>query len=145
MTSLPVLRLIAVSDPGLFEHHLRQAGLTIVGRKDYDSLRRVTQDESVLSIATLLGEGVDDHLELTPLQKQLRDIADQAGYLVGLSEGLDQQPGAWPNPIRIALNASPEDEEPEAPAGGDQAAPGTPTPPDGGAPPPPGGAAPPPA
>lgn len=149
MPPLPVLKLIAASDPRLFEHHLRQAGLTIVGTKDRDPLRRGLQTESVLSIAAALTEDVDDTLEMTPYQRKLRDIAEQAGYLVGLVEGLDQMSGSWPNPIRNALRPQGGleggEKEEEAPAGGDQGAEGAPPPPDGGAPPPPGGAAPPPA
>ncbi len=146
--SMRALRLIATSDPSLFEHHLQQAGLTIVGRRDFDPLRGIIQAESVIAIASTLSEDVDDTMVLTSYQHQLRDLAEQAGYEVGLIEGLDQMPGSWPNPIRNALrpqgglkSGTEEKEEQAAPAGGDQGAP----PPDGGAPPPPSGEAPPPA
>lgn len=148
MPTLRVLRLIANSDPRLFEHHLRQAGLTIVGRRDRDPLRSTMQAESVLAIASTLSEDVDDTLVMTPYQRQLRDLAEQAGYEVGLIEGLDQMPGSWTNPIRNVLRAQgglKGGEEEKDPAGGDQTAEGAPPPPDGGAPPPPGGEPPPPA
>lgn len=150
MPPFTVLKLIAASDPALFEHHLRQAGLTIVGTKDRDPLRRELQTESVLSIAACLTEDADDTLVLTPYQRKLRGLAEEAGYLVGLVEGLDQMAGSWPNPIRNALRPQGglkggEEEEGEEAAGGEQGAEGAPPPPDGGAPPPPGGTAPPPA
>ncbi len=145
MPSLQILRMIANSDPNLFEHHLRQAGLTIVGRRDRDPLRNTFQAESVVAIASTIGEDIDETLVMTPYQLKLRNLAEQAGYEVGLVEGLNQMPGTWPDPIhnelRIKGGLKDEDEE-EAPAGGDQTAEGAPPPPDGGEPP--GGAAPPP-
>lgn len=144
MPSFQALKLMASADSRLFEHHLNQAGLTIVGRKDNNPLRRSMQAESVLSIAASLTEDVDDTLVMTTYQRQLRNLAEQEGYFVGLSEGIDQMPGSWPNPIRNALRPGKEEEE-EAPAGGDPAAEGAPPPEEGGAPPPPGGTAPPPA
>lgn len=145
MPSLRVLALIGHSDPHLFEHYLKQAGLTIVGIKDHDPLRKEMQVEAVYSIASGMTESVDDQLVMTPYQRKLRDLADDCGFLVGLTEGMDQMPGTWPNPIKAMMNADEEEEE-AAPAGGDQAAPAAPPPPGGGTPPPPppGGGTPPP-
>lgn len=143
MPSFRVLALIARSDPRLFEHHLKQAGLTIVGEKNYDPLRNEMQAEAVHSIASGMTEDADDQLVMTPHQRKLRNLADDCGFLVGLTEGMDQMAGTWPNPIKVMMNTDEEEEE-EAPAGGDQTAPGAPPPEAGGAPPPPGGAAPPP-
>lgn len=134
MPRLRILKLIAASDPNLFEHHLRKAGLTIVGWKDGDPLRRTLQNESVLSIATTMTEDVHDTLVMTTYQQQLQEIAEAAGYLVGFSEGLDQMPGTLPNPIRNVLRpvGGLKDTKEETPADEEAAAP----PPDGAAPPP---------
>lgn len=111
MPSLQALRLIASSDARLFEHCLRRAGLTIVGRLNTDPLRNSLQAESVLAIASTLNEDVDDLLVMTRYQQKLRDIAEQNGYMVGLVEGLDQMPGTWLNPIKIMMKGDNDDNE----------------------------------
>ncbi len=94
-------------------------------------------------MATNLTDDAHDIIEMTTLQKQLRNLAEQHGYIVGLIEGLDQMPGTLPNPIRSALKFNNKDEKKPAGAG-DPTSDGAPPPPDGGAPDAQGGTPPPP-
>lgn len=144
--NLRALRLIVTSDPNLFEHHLNRAGLTIVGFVDRDPLRKQLQSESVYNIAAQLTDDIDIGVTMTRAQKQLQELAESAGYLVSLIEGLDQMPGTLPNPIKSMLNAGDEEEEAPEPEGEEGAPPGDPGaggPPPGPGGPPPGGGMPP--
>lgn len=144
--SIRAISQYAHSDPARFEAHLNRAGLVIVGRKDFDPLRRSIQQEAVGVIAGCMGEDVDDAPRMTPYQEVLAGIAESAGYLVTLDEGMNQMPGTWADPVIQALRHGDDegDEQPGGDGAGGEGEEGAPPPDAGGAPPPPGGAPPPP-
>jgi hypothetical protein len=108
MTPLRIARLFANSDQALFNHCLSEAGLAIVGKRGRDPLRKNVQPSTILAMASAMTEDIHDLVELTPHQRALRTIAEQAGYVVALAEGLNQMPGTLPTPIRSLLRAEPE-------------------------------------
>lgn len=155
MIPLRVARLFANSDPALFRQTLAEAGLAVVGRRNTNPLSKNVQPSSIMAMASTMTEDVNDHTELTAYQRALKTLAEGHGYVVALSEGLNQMPGTLPTPIRSLLRAEPE--PPPEDGGGEEggeeddgndvtvnAGGGAPPPPGGGgAPPPPGGGAPP--
>jgi len=106
-----VISIIAVSDRPLFEHILKQNGLYIAGLQNIDPLESHIQPSLITSIASALVENINDHVELTPYQNNLKNIAEKAGYVVAIDEGLDQLPGTDCNPIATELRHPKEDEE----------------------------------
>ncbi len=135
MPPLRILRLFAAGDPLLFEYYLTQAGLSIVGHRHSNPLEYSIQTEAVLGIAASLNYDIHDYTALTPTQQTLQNLAEEFGYLVALTEGLDQQPGTLPNPIKRMLHGDKEDDEGEEEEAPEEGADGTP--PGEGAPPPP--------
>lgn len=116
MISNNALLLIVKSDLRLFEHHLKQAGMRLIGRKTRDPLLNSLTAEDIAGIASQLNYDIDDPVDYTSYQRQLIAIAERAGFVVGLNEGLDQMPGSWSNPVRNMLRAKEEPEPEQAPA-----------------------------
>lgn len=80
---LPSLRVmgIAKSDPSLFESLMAQAGFRIV-RRDNDPLNTNVQEEAVMAVASAITEDTQYGVRLSPYHRQLKTLAEQAGYVV---------------------------------------------------------------
>ncbi len=114
--SLKTMAVIANGDPYLFEHMMEREGLVIVGRQSENPLDTLTQNESVISIASMLTEwGAHEHTEVTRRQQNLKELAESIGYIVAIEEGMDQQPGTDCDPIKSELR-HPKPATPPAPA-----------------------------
>lgn len=98
MTSFAALRLIAASDPQLFDHRLRQAGLQIVGRNFGDPLDKHVRLETILAVAAQVSPDVHTTNELSPIQHRLQQLAEDFGYAVALCDDLNQMSGTLPDP-----------------------------------------------
>ena len=80
--SLKVLKLIGISDRSLFEYHIRNIGLKIVGIKSHES--DGVQSESVDSIASVIAEDRNDRVELNEYCKTAKLMAENLGYVVAV-------------------------------------------------------------
>lgn len=80
---LPSLRVmkIATADPALFESLMARAGLR-VARRNEDPLETRVQQEAIEALASVINEDVNGKVRLSPYHRQLRTLAEQAGYVV---------------------------------------------------------------
>jgi len=107
------MRIIARSDRQLFDRLLRAEGLQIVGRCQTDPLEKTAPAESIVALASTMTERARTHHELTARQVAITELAETAGYLVGLSEGLNQAPGTEYDPLLMKLRFPRPEEEAE--------------------------------
>ncbi len=123
MLTLSVLK-IAAADSTLFEHLVNQTGLQIVGARNDDPLESTVQSEAIEAMASTITESIYDRVQLSPQHKAVKQLAESLGYIVAVSEGLDQQPGTDYNPIKGQLRHPEEkEEEPTAPEEGGEEGP----------------------
>ena len=120
--NMRVLKIIANSDPYLFEHLVHAEGLRIVGIINNNPLDTEVQTESVLAIASTLTEDAHDQIEMTRRQYDLKRIAENLGYVIALEEGLDQHPGTEYDPMKGKLRHPPEENPQQPPAEGEEGA-----------------------
>lgn len=83
--SLTALELMAVADRSLFEHHMSQIGLPVIGRRNNDPTEKEVQSESISSIASAITEDVNDSIQLNDYQKTAKKIAEDHGYIIKIS------------------------------------------------------------
>lgn len=100
--SLAAIELSA-NDRELFEYLLENEGITVLGQYDPLSLDKCNSRQHINSIACYITDDINTNTDITPRQRKIINIAERCGYIVGLSEGLDQQPGIEVDPIKSAL------------------------------------------
>ena len=83
------LRILANSDPQLFANALKKYGLEITGVANSNPLNTRARQADIASIASELTEGIYDYRELNPAQQRARQIAEEAGYIIAITESLD--------------------------------------------------------
>jgi len=82
--NLSTLKILAESDPAVFADAIETFGIKVVGVKDNDPLNKRIQQESIVAMASVITEDVNDDAEFTPLQKAIKAIAEENGYIVSL-------------------------------------------------------------
>lgn len=76
------LKLMAISDKKLFESNMRKIGLRVVGLRSTDPTDGEVQSESILSLASVITENVNDNVVLSDYQKMAKKLAEDCGYIV---------------------------------------------------------------
>lgn len=74
---------VASADPKLFESLMARTGLKIVARTN-DPLSTQVQEEAVDAIASMITEDTFYGTKLSPYHKQLKILAERAGYVVAV-------------------------------------------------------------
>ncbi len=120
MHSLKVMKIIANSDPTLFEHLLKDEGLRIVGLHANDPLEHSVQSESVEAIASVINDDEICHPnQFTQRQQSFKRLAEDLGYIIALEDF--HQAGADFDPDHMTLRHPHTDTETEEEAESDQA------------------------
>ncbi len=84
--TISTLELMIRSDISLFEHYIRQIGLKIVGLRSTDPIDITVQSESVTSIASVITDDINNNVDLSPYQTQIKRLAEDYGYIVAINE-----------------------------------------------------------
>jgi len=86
--SAHILKILASSDMSLFEKHVKNAGLKIIGINNQD--KNNVQSESISSIASIITEDTDENITLNDYQKLIKRIAENHNYIIGINESDEQ-------------------------------------------------------
>lgn len=81
LPSIQVMSIAAKGDQSLFESLMARAGFRIV-QKDNDPLNTNVQEEAVAAVASAITEDVHRSVRMSPYHKQIKTLAEQAGYVV---------------------------------------------------------------
>lgn len=81
LPSLQVMGIAANGDPYLFRELMAKAGFSIVPQ-DNDPLNNQVQAEAVSAVASAITEDTYQGVRLSPYHKQLKTLAERAGYVV---------------------------------------------------------------
>lgn len=83
--TIELLKILAVSDPVVFENALNEVGLTILGRAKEDTLAPEVMAEQVAAIASEITEDRHDYADASNFTIAAKKLAEDYGYIVGFA------------------------------------------------------------